>query len=160
MLYDWMANPQSTFHTQPEANDAHKLPGQVQAQPTPPPLVDASDLLAHPDEVVAKYCGVLGVPFDQSMLSWESGTVNAFNTWQGYHTAAENSTGFKKETPAARQAEEAAQKRRRGDSIDSGKEDAEHQKHGTAGKEELPAEVLEAIECVGRDATYDAQLIC
>ncbi|PWN31505.1 uncharacterized protein FA14DRAFT_166128 [Meira miltonrushii] len=107
LLYDWMANPKSTFHTAEETNDAHLIPGQVQAQPMPPPLVDASDLLARPDDVVARYCAAIGVPFDDGMLSWESGTVNAFNSWQGYHTAAQNSTGFKRETPVDPSAEQA-----------------------------------------------------
>ncbi len=34
------------------------------------------------------------------MLSWDSGPVDEWAKWGGYHNAAENSTGFKKEAPA------------------------------------------------------------
>jgi hypothetical protein len=155
MLYDWISNPKSTFHTAPEANDAYTLPGIVQAQPMPPPLVDASDLLADPNKIVKQYCESLGVPFDQSMLSWESGNVSAFNAWQGYHTAAEQSTGFKTETPTDVEAEEAAKVRKASSSnilstasdTDSSGNDSEGEapKPKTSGKKNLPAEVLEAI---------------
>jgi len=156
LLYDWMANPKSTFHTAKEANDAHLIPGQVQAQPMPPPLVDASDLLARPDDVVARYCAAIGVPFDDGMLSWESGTVNAFNSWQGYHTAAQNSTGFKRETPVDPSAEQAGKQRKRVDSVDSNSATSESQGQEKkqddkdvkkdSEKQDLPKEVTDAIK--------------
>lgn len=144
-----MNNPKSSFHTRPEG-DA-KLPGLVQAQPMPPPLIDASDLLAEPPKVISQYCGSIGVPFDEGMLSWKSGQVKAFSSWQGYHTAAENSTGFKKETPSNPEAEQAARSARRGSSgsnvslgsdVSSGDESTAP---GDSAKKEMPAEVLDTI---------------
>ena len=43
----------------------------------------------------------MGIPFTPEMLSWDSGPVDEWAKWGGYHNAAENSTGFKKEAPAS-----------------------------------------------------------
>jgi hypothetical protein len=47
------------------------------------------------------------------MLSWESGPVSEFSKWGTYHKGAENSTGFKAETPVTREAAKAAKKAER-----------------------------------------------
>ncbi|KAJ9478110.1 hypothetical protein PHBOTO_001695 [Pseudozyma hubeiensis] len=93
ILYDWISNPNSTFNT--EKGDEHAV-----EQPQPPPLLDATTLLAHPDHAIKSYCEAMGIPFSPEMLSWDSGPVDEWAKWGGYHNAAENSTGFKKEAVA------------------------------------------------------------
>ena len=45
-----------------------------------PPILDADDLLQHPDKVLPKYCDAMGIPYTPDMLHWESindpGTLN------------------------------------------------------------------------------------
>ncbi|PWZ00466.1 hypothetical protein BCV70DRAFT_95979 [Testicularia cyperi] len=93
ILYDWIANPESTFNT--EKGDEYEV-----EQPQPPPLLDASTLLNYPGHAIKSYCEAVGIQFSQDMLSWDSGPVDEWAKWGGYHNAAENSTGFKKETKA------------------------------------------------------------
>lgn len=112
LLYKWISNPNSTFNKAPEETSA-KFSGAIQTQPQPPPLVDASVLLAHPTETIKHLCDSTGVPFAPSMLSWESGPQAEFQKWGTYHKGAENSTGFKAETPIDRQAKKAAKKAER-----------------------------------------------
>lgn len=109
ILYKWISNPNSTFNKAP-AEESAKFAGAVQSQPQPPPLVDASVLLAHPTETIKHLCDSTGVPFDPAMLSWEAGPQAEFAKWGTYHKGAENSTGFKAETPITRQAAKAAKK--------------------------------------------------
>ncbi|KAL4401547.1 hypothetical protein ACI68E_001190 [Malassezia pachydermatis] len=103
-LYDWMANPASTFHTDPD--DERFAAWPVQTSHGPPPLMDASVLLSHPGYVVSLYCEATQVPFDPSMLSWDQGAVDIWAKWGTYHAAAEQSSGFqetKMETPLEEQ---------------------------------------------------------
>lgn len=127
----------------------------MQAQPLPPPLVDASDLLSDPPQVIQKFCAAIGVPFDESMLSWKSGKVEAFSSWQGYHTAAENSTGFKKETPVLSEAEQAALKVQRrssssSDASSSSSHSADSVSEAVGDKKvsQIPQDVLDTIRYV------------
>lgn len=96
LLYDWIADPSSTFH-QPADADERYASFPVQEQAMPPPLVSASVLLENPGAVLEQYCGALGVPFDESMLSWNPGAVDIWAKWGKYHESAEGSSGFIKE---------------------------------------------------------------
>lgn len=153
ILYDWMANPESSFHKAGESDGSHTWPGQVQSQPMPPPLIDASVLLADPNHVLSEYCAALGVPFDSSMLSWESGPVQEFAAWGTYHSGAENSTGFKKETPVEKEAEEAARRILASDgsglsdtaSSEADTETESEVRTKAKAKKQMPEEVLETI---------------
>lgn len=109
ILYKWISNPNSSFHKDTAAS-SDSFPGAQQTQPLPPPLIDASVLLAHPNETIKHLCDSTGVPFDPNMLSWEAGPQSEFAKWGTYHKGAENSTGFKQETPITRQAAKAAKK--------------------------------------------------
>ena len=39
----------------------------------PPPVIDADDLLENPAVIVEKWCDAVGLPFINSVLSWEPG---------------------------------------------------------------------------------------
>lgn len=93
ILYDWFSNPESSFNR--ESGDEYAV-----QQPQPPPLLDASTLLAHPKHSIKQYCSAVGIPFSEEMLSWDSGPVDEWAKWGGYHNAAEKSTGFIKESKA------------------------------------------------------------
>ena len=94
LLYDWIADPTSTFHT--PTDDKRYAAYAVQKQAMPPPLVDASTLLENPGATLEQYCKALGVPFTESMLSWDPGAVDIWAKWGSYHAAAEDSSGFRK----------------------------------------------------------------
>lgn len=62
---------------------------------TPPIVVDAYDIQAHPAEIMKLYCDGIGIPFELHMTSWEPGHVpGATHCWKKYRTACETSSGF------------------------------------------------------------------
>ncbi len=61
-----------------------------------PVVVDAQDLSEDPEGVVAAYCKKLGVPYEPEALSWEPREVPEWSAWEGWHDAAERSTGIRK----------------------------------------------------------------
>jgi len=94
LLYDWIANPSSSFNLYSNKS--------TQNQPQPPPLIDTSTLLANPEHSLSEYCKEVGIPFYPEMLSWQSGPVEEWEKWKGYHNQAENSTGFRKEDDSSK----------------------------------------------------------
>ncbi|CAG8681234.1 9214_t:CDS:2, partial [Ambispora leptoticha] len=60
----------------------------------PPILLDADDLLQDPHGTMSKYCELLGISFKDSMLTWNKGKIPAWESTNGWHVAAEQSTGF------------------------------------------------------------------
>lgn len=92
ILYDWLSNPQSSFHTDPD--DERYAAWPIQPIQSRPPVVDADMLLDHPGYVVSEYCEAIGVPFDAQMLSWNPGAVDIWAKWGSYHAAAQESSGF------------------------------------------------------------------
>ncbi|KDN43311.1 hypothetical protein K437DRAFT_153051 [Tilletiaria anomala UBC 951] len=87
LLHAWISNPQSDFHVDADAAASNKEDGQEHvsrkkrgvgtdgvpiSQPMPPPLIEASTLLAEPNHVLEQYCNAIGIPFYKGMLSWES----------------------------------------------------------------------------------------
>lgn len=102
ILYKWISNPRSTFNTDKEdGSGAVSFPGKAQKQPLPPPLIDASVLLANPASTIKHICDQTGIPFDPAMLSWDAKPQAEFAKWGAYHQGAENSTGFKCEDNGA-----------------------------------------------------------
>ena len=66
-------------------------------------LVDADDLLAHPEAILCSVCNSLGIQYSSSMLSWpapedHSLAEAAFKKYAGYHEDALNSTGLRSKT--------------------------------------------------------------
>ncbi|QIN85037.1 sulfate adenylyltransferase [Rubrobacter tropicus] len=52
----------------------------------------------NPAGVLAAYCEHLEIPFRSGSLSWESRDVEHWDSWEGWHDAAEQSTGIKPAT--------------------------------------------------------------
>ncbi|KAH9884447.1 P-loop containing nucleoside triphosphate hydrolase protein [Xylariomycetidae sp. FL2044] len=68
--------------------------GQGQVRVT---VIDADDLLDHPEPVVRAFCRETGIPFDPDMLKWgddenQKYVSDAFAKWIGFHNDAINST--------------------------------------------------------------------
>jgi hypothetical protein len=62
---------------------------------SPPPVVDANDVLSNPERVLSKLCEALGIPWDQAMLSWAPGRRDTDGVWAAHwYGAVEKSTGF------------------------------------------------------------------
>ena len=57
-------------------------------------VVDAMTFSENPAGVLAAYCEHLEVPFRSGSLTWESGDVNKWDSWEGWHEDAESSTGI------------------------------------------------------------------
>jgi len=74
-------------------------------------VVDAMTFSENPAGVLAAYCEHLGVPFDPGSLSWKSREVRRWDNWDGWHEAAQQSTGIKraarKDPPLPEKAQEA-----------------------------------------------------
>jgi hypothetical protein len=66
------------------------------------PVVDSRDLLADPEGMLRSLCAALGVPFDQSMLSWPAGPRDSDGVWAPYwYDSVHASTGFAAYRPPA-----------------------------------------------------------
>jgi hypothetical protein len=59
-----------------------------------PVVVDADDLLDHPDETMKSYCDAVGITYESHMTTWEPGPVPDWDTWSGWHEDALKSSGF------------------------------------------------------------------
>ena len=71
-----------------------------EARGRPPPVVDARDVLEHPETMLRKLCRALGVPFRPAMLSWEPGRRETDGAWaEHWYDAVEASTGFRPWSP-------------------------------------------------------------
>jgi len=57
-------------------------------------VVDAMTFSENPAGVLAAYCEHLEVPFRSGSLTWESGDVSKWDSWEGWHEDAESSTGI------------------------------------------------------------------
>lgn len=65
-----------------------------------PPIIDADDLLAEPEQMLNRLCGELGIPFTQNMLLWPTGRREDDGIWgRHWYNVVENSRGFSKPTP-------------------------------------------------------------
>lgn len=62
---------------------------------TPPPILDARDILLDPPRMLRALCAAAGVPFLPSMLSWAPGPRPEDGIWaKHWYAAVEKSTGF------------------------------------------------------------------
>lgn len=67
---------------------------------TPPPVVDARDVLESPEAVLSRLCEALGVPFKRAMLSWKPGPRPTDGVWaRHWYAAVEASRGFQPYVP-------------------------------------------------------------
>lgn len=63
-------------------------------------VIDADDLLDHPETVIRAFCRSVGVEYDPAMLKWDTEEDQkiakaAFEKWKGFHEDAIESTGLK-----------------------------------------------------------------
>ena len=62
---------------------------------TPPPVLDAMDVLEDPRRMLGLLCDAVGVPFSEAMLSWPPGRRDSDGVWAPHwYAAVERSTGF------------------------------------------------------------------
>jgi hypothetical protein len=59
-------------------------------------VVDAMTFSENPAGILAAYCEHLSVPFDPVSLSWEPREVRRWDSWDGWHNDAQQSTGIKR----------------------------------------------------------------
>jgi Sulfotransferase domain len=61
-----------------------------------PVVVDAMTFSENPVSILSAYCERVGLPFRPDALSWEPGEVEEWNNWEGWHEAAQRSTGIER----------------------------------------------------------------
>ena len=62
---------------------------------SPPPVVDAHDVLADPQGTLSRLCAALGIPWTTTMLCWEAGPRDSDGPWAPHwYAAVEASSGF------------------------------------------------------------------
>src|SRR5215210_1912388 len=61
-----------------------------------PVVVDAMTFSENPVGVLSAYCERVGIPFRRDALSWEPGEVEKWKDWEGWHEAAQQSTGIER----------------------------------------------------------------
>ncbi len=58
-------------------------------------VIDAKKLLLNPPKVLAQLCEQLTIPFDENMLQWEAGPIEADGIWaKDWYANVHQSTGF------------------------------------------------------------------
>jgi hypothetical protein len=78
---------------------------------SPPPVVDARDVLTDPRGVLTALCASLGVAFDDAMLSWPPGPRATDGVWApAWYANVLESTGFRPYRPSRRELEPALQR--------------------------------------------------
>lgn len=62
---------------------------------TPPIVIDAYNLQAHPAETMKQYCNGIGIQFESHMTSWKPGPIPGVGKcWQEWLSGVVTSTGF------------------------------------------------------------------
>ena len=76
--------------------ELYRLYGYAIEEGQDPIVVDAQDLSENPDAVVAAYCNALGIDHKPEALTWEPREIPEWETWDGWHDSAQESTGIEK----------------------------------------------------------------
>jgi hypothetical protein len=88
-----VAQPTALDLGYPQLSEIFELAASING--SPPPVVDARDLLANPPSVLASLCRAIGMEFDPCMLTWEKGTRPTDGKWAPYwYGNVEKSTAF------------------------------------------------------------------
>ena len=67
---------------------------------TPPPVIDADDLLDDPEGILRALCAEIGIAFDARMLSWPAGGRASDGVWEAHwYDSVKRSMGFEKPRP-------------------------------------------------------------
>jgi hypothetical protein len=61
-----------------------------------PVVVDAMTFSENPVSILSAYCERVDLPFRPDALSWEPGEVEEWKSWEGWHEAAQRSTGIER----------------------------------------------------------------
>lgn len=62
---------------------------------TRPPVVDAEEIRANPEDVLGRLCEAIGIPFEARMLSWAPGPRPGDGAWAPHwYASLHKSTGF------------------------------------------------------------------
>lgn len=73
---------------------------ELGASASPPLVIDAADFLRAPRRYLEALCGVLGLPFEESMLNWPAGPRSSDGVWAPHwYAAVWRSTGFEAYRP-------------------------------------------------------------
>jgi hypothetical protein len=68
---------------------------ELAAAGQPPPVIDAADFLRDPEAYLRRLCSLVGVAFDDAMLSWPAGPRDSDGVWGPYwYDRVWKSTGF------------------------------------------------------------------
>ena len=60
-----------------------------------PPVIESMDILRFPRTMLSQLCHAIDIPFDNAMLSWETGPRETDGAWAPYwYKSVESSTGF------------------------------------------------------------------
>ncbi len=58
-------------------------------------VLDSKDILMNPRKALSEFCEAVGIPFEESMLSWNAGPIPEDGIWAKYwYTNVHRSTGF------------------------------------------------------------------
>ncbi|MBM3215897.1 sulfotransferase family protein [Candidatus Poribacteria bacterium] len=78
----------------------YELIDQLRGLGQEPPVLDARELLLDPPGVLGELCALIGIPFDEAMLSWEPGPKPVDGVWAPHWYAnVHRSTGFEPYRP-------------------------------------------------------------
>jgi hypothetical protein len=81
----------------------HQLFSRLREREVTPMVVDSGLLLKNPRTVLSKLCDGLGMPFEESMLSWTPGPKPYDGVWAPYWYAnVHRSSGFEPKPPSSR----------------------------------------------------------
>ncbi|GAB3751922.1 hypothetical protein GCM10028864_28670 [Microlunatus parietis] len=72
--------------------DAHARASELSA--TPPPVIDAADLVADPEQMMILYCRAVGIPFREDSLTWDTGHRTEWRLTDEWHETVAGSTQF------------------------------------------------------------------
>ena len=67
----------------------------MEADPEDVVVIDAMTFSENPVGILATYCEHLEIPFRSDSLSWQPREVRRWENWEGWHEAAQQSTGIK-----------------------------------------------------------------
>ena len=78
-----------------------KIYQRALAQGQPAPVIDADDLLNHPEPMLRALCRICGISFENKMLSWPPGPLPGNITLPGsWYNDIMKSTGFRQPAPS------------------------------------------------------------